>query len=441
MGARVVVLVVSTDFELVRVLSAMLSGDGFSVVACAAPDQARELPRPFQAAGLVMDHPADGNAVSLVAELRAAGVLLAPAPVVFVCELVEDWSAVAALGGRLVTKPASLLDVADLIRLAAPPRPVNAPVVRARPAAPSARRGEAMASARALTRWWASGATGVFIVEGSAEGLALLAQGGPVGQDAVAAIEHALSGGEVTLDRCEIDEPGDRALMARMLWRAARDAVAGESVISLIPVPNGLTKGANGLPLSPEMRRCLERLGGVSVERLAKREQASAVEVSAEFAALRWLGLLGLRDPLAPAIDVEVDTPSRTPGLLMEVVEDTSSPVSRDVPGLLLDRLVRDGIAAVARGDWARADELLFRAHIRAPENAAVSAHLGWARFHNPALRSAQREADGAVLVELALQIDPNCALAWRYSGEMASLRGDMAEAARCFGAALKLLS
>ena len=269
-------------------------------------------------------------------------------------------------------------------------------------------------------------------------GWALLSQGGPVGPDGVEAVEQALQGGEVTLDSCEVDEPGDRALMARLLWRAARDAAGGESVVSFIPTSNGLTRAAGGLPLSPEIRRCLERLGGVTVARLAERERAAVAEVSTDLAALRWLGMLSLRDPQPTAIEVEVDSP--TGGGPTFAAETPTSPGTPD-PTAVVDGLLRDGLAAAGRSAWAQADALFSRARARAPENAVVAAHLGWTRAHNPELPIDARASQGADLVELALQIDADCGLAWRYCGQLASLRGDVDEAARCFEAARKLRS
>ncbi len=436
------VVVVSPDFELGRVLTTLLAGDGCAITACAGAVQALELPESTTALALVIDGRADAEALSLVSELRRRGTLREGAPVVFVCAVVDDWAEIARIRGRLVVRPASLLDVAELLRCAIPTRRADDPL-RSRPP-PTARRGEALANARRLMRWWATRATGVLCVEGRADGWFLLSQGGPVGPDGLAAIDHALAGADVTLDRCEVDEPGDRGALGRRLWSAARDAVAGESVISLIPAQNGLTRAAFGLPLSPETRRCIERLGGVSVERLARRERASVAEVAADFAALRWLGVIGLRDPMTPPVDVDVDTPSEHPvPTEVEVAMDapSPSPQGRQATGIILDRLVRDGIDAVSRADWRRADELLSRARRTAPENPIVAAHLGWARFHNPDIAAARRASEGTDLVELALQIDADCALAWRYCGELATLRGDVALAARCFGTALKLLS
>ena len=44
-------------------------------------------------------------------------------------------------------------------------------------------------------------------------------------------------------------------------------------------------------------------------------------------------------------------------------------------------------------------------------------------------------------LLEAALQLDTECALAWRYCGEMAIARGDLVEATRCLALALRILS
>lgn len=428
-----IVLVVSPDPEPGRLLSDLLVSDCL-VVACAGPVQARAVPRSHPILALVIDGRASPDTVTLVAEIRSSGSLHPAAPIIFFANGTQDSAQIASLGARLMTRPVNLLKVVDLIRAA-----MSGEVASVRVDPPRPRGREAMASARCLTRLWCTRATGVLAVAGHSDGWALLSQGGPVGPDGTSAIRHGLLGYEVTIERCEVDEPGDRVSMAAMLWQAARDASLGQSVGSLIPVPNGLTNGATGLPLTAGTRRCLERLGGVTVERLARRERASLDEVAADLAALRWLGLIALRETSGPTVDVEVDSPSFPSA---EVSEDapTTTP-SPDASGLVLSRLVADAIAAVSRGDWVRADELLTRAHRRVPENAVVTAHLGWARFQNPNLPVALRMQQGAELVELAVEIDPECALAWRYCGELAYSRGDLLEATRCFGVAIRLMT
>lgn len=436
------VLLLSRDLERARLLSELMGAEDCTIAVCASPWDVWQLPPPIHAVALVVQGRPDSDVRALVQDLRACGSLSIDAPVYFLCDGAEDWEQIAALGGRLIAEPVNLLDVAEQLRRALPRAPAGG-VVRARGRI-TARQGAAMASARRLARWWAGRATGVLCVEGWTSGWPLLAQGGLVGDDARQAVEHALLGQEASIEPCEVDEPGDRAALGALLWRAARDAVAGESVASLIPVSTGLTRSAVGLPLSTGTRRCLERLGGVSIGRLARRERADPDEVCADLAALRWLGLLGLRDASAPRQEVSVDLPSATdpPGFTAEISADpgTPTPPSRDAPGQMLDKLVRKGIAAVSASDWGLADALLTRAHRLAPDNATVAAHLGWTRSQNPDLPVPQREVDALDLVERALQIDPACALAWRYCGELASARGDIAEANRCFGHALRLL-
>ena len=176
----------------------------------------------------------------------------------------------------------------------------------------------------------------------------------------------------------------------------------------------------------------------------ADGERIQLPELAADLAALRWLGLVGLADPVAARIEVDADCPTG-PDILVCSDEDPDTaptPVSsgRCALGLALDQLVRDGIAAVSAGDWARADELLTQAHRCAPENANVAAHLGWARSQNPSASPDQRALDGVRMVELALEIDADCALGWRYLGALAAARGDVGEATRCFKVALNLL-
>lgn len=68
-----------------------------------------------------------------------------------------------------------------------------------------------------------------------------------------------------------------------------------------------------------------------------------------------------------------------------------------------------------------------------------VAAHLGWARSQSWDLSAVRRTTEGADLVALALQIDPECAIAWRYCGELATGRGDTQEASRCFAEAVRV--
>lgn len=325
-------------------LGVLLAPDGVEVEACTTAADACRLPPTFKVAALVIDaRLPDGEGTAVVTTLRTRGNLPQAAPVVVLVERADGPARrqIEALGATLRTKPPSLLDIADIIRSALPalpsaasPEPSDAPDSdapiyflpapapgppdpvsrsqkpvplgtrtdsRPRPDAARGRRTWNMANARVLTRLWVRKATGVLRVEGGASpAWVLLSGGGPVGPDGVAAVDEALSGGEIMLDPCEVDEPGDRVALARLVWRAAREAVAGESVLALVPAGNSLTDGAAELPLTAATRRCLLRLGGVSVQGLARREGAPVDDVAVDLAALRWLGLVGLRDPSTP---------------------------------------------------------------------------------------------------------------------------------------------
>ena len=626
----VVILALSVDFELIRVLSALLRGDGCSVAGCAGVEQARELPEPFELVAMVVDGGAVPEALTLVHELRASGSLKPAAPVIFLADDKQRAGDIAAVGAHLLLNPPSLLDLADHLRTALPPpgvasdavetviededesmiyflpspeaepseppsqpsrsggttlhagstelrggparssaeqppRDGGAPEGRAeRPSArPAARRTWNMGNARALTRWWFRKATGVLRVEGpTSSAWVLIARGGPVGPDGVAAVEDALSGGEVSLDPCDVDEVGDRGALARLVWRAAREAVGAENVLSLIPVANGLSEGASELPLTPASRRCLGRFGGgVTVQTLARREGAPVADVAVDLAALRWLGLIALREP---EIEAESDPPSRTHGSRPEPAGDADTrrtrtvqrpaaverPFARDdqrdsvvdpptVPGaarreraddpvtistsslMPLGRLrreveilrtadawtvlglprrspldmvqaaaarmrqryevmdknasaealtlaaeivrqidaaerellsgnagrtepvyettIRHGVAALRARDWSRAHRCFVSARQQMPDSPVAHAYLGWARFNDPALDRAAREEDGAALVELALQFDNNCAIAWFVRGDMLNARGQAGEARQSYSTAIKL--
>lgn len=93
-------------------------------------------------------------------------------------------------------------------------------------------------------------------------------------------------------------------------------------------------------------------------------------------------------------------------------------------PGIA-DQTAAGGVA-LERGDFARADRHFSAARRIAPNDASVLAHLAWARFKNPEMKRPAREEEANELLALALQFDGDCAIAWRYKGEMARARGDM---------------
>jgi tetratricopeptide (TPR) repeat protein len=88
------------------------------------------------------------------------------------------------------------------------------------------------------------------------------------------------------------------------------------------------------------------------------------------------------------------------------------------------------GGMALDRGDFARADRHYSAARRLAPNDAAVLAHLAWARFKNPEHKRPAREEEAIDLLGLAMQLDSESALVWRYKGEIARARGEV-EAAR----------
>ena len=576
------VLIVSPGSEIVRMLSALLEPDGCVVEACLSLADARRLPRSFRAGALMVDvDEAHGDALTLIRELRTAGHLSPAAPVVALTDCKESAlrQSIEAAGAQRMLKPASLLDLIDMIRQARsalpldslPPAPRPDPTVfspqklrgpgraEARP-----RRGLHMGNARALARWWARKATGVLRVEGANSAWVLIARGGLVGPDGVAAVEEALAGGDVAIDPCEVEEVGDRGALARLLWAAALEAVAAEGVIQLTPVANGLTESAVELPLTAASRRCLARLDGVTIGDLARRERAPTTDVTTDFAALRWLGMITLRDGYAPQPAIMVDAPAPKPAPVStpptmrsgdppsrierpfsvgqqpeprardestvdppttpggayavrgaapmpsvpvgmvpvarlrrevevlrtadawtvigiyrrstpEMIEESAdrmkrrylamdqdpNPEARELAAEILrriqaaeiellsgkasrteplfDSVMRQGMAAIAAREWARADRCFTQARQEIPDNPLAVAHLGWARFNNPEQARALREKDGADLVEIALQFDIHCAVAWNLRGEIATARGEVDEARQCFSTALRL--
>ncbi len=97
------------------------------------------------------------------------------------------------------------------------------------------------------------------------------------------------------------------------------------------------------------------------------------------------------------------------------------------------------GGVALERGDFPRADRQYSAARRLAPNDPAVLAHLAWARFKNPELKKPAREEEAGEFIGLALQFDPECAVAWRYKGEMARAHGDLEGARAALQTAAKL--
>lgn len=163
-----------------------------------------------------------------------------------------------------------------------------------------------MAGARRVARWWACRATGVLQLGGNKVGCGLISDGGPVGPDGRALIRSALQGGDVSLSPCGVDGAGDRTWLATLLWGEARGATRASSIGARVPERNELSRVIPGLPLARETERCIDRLGGVAVDRLAAREQAALDVLGADLAALHWLGLIFLRDlPVSESVELE----------------------------------------------------------------------------------------------------------------------------------------
>lgn len=425
------ILVVTTNHELVRLLGDLLAPDGCDVVASPTVTGIRRLGI-ARAAALVVDKPPDGEIVALIQEFRAYAVLRRGAPVVFVGDGGPHVDLVRRVGARHLPHPASLLAVVDAVRagLVAEDPGAEDPGVDGAPPRPGGARSMAV-----LARWWCRRSSGILCLDGWCDGFAMLAEGGPVGEYGLAAVEAALGGAEIELQPCESDEVGDREHLGRLLWRAAIDATVGESVEALVPGANELTVAAGGLPMPAESLRLLGRLAGLSIGELARREGADPARVGRDFAALRWLGMLVLNER-TPTRDLDADLPTK-PGRVVVAPADPTLVEAGD--RTLLSELVSGGVAAVSAGDWVRAEALLARAAELAPRNATLAAHLGWARCWHPGLPPDERVVAGGELIERALELDPECALAWRYRAALAVARGDAREATRCFHIASRI--
>ncbi len=110
----------------------------------------------------------------------------------------------------------------------------------------------------------------------------------------------------MSLSPCGVDGAGDRTWLATLLWGEARGATRASSIGARVPERNELSRVIPGLPLARETERCIDRLGGVAVDRLAAREQAALDVLGADLAALHWLGLIFLRDlPVSESVELE----------------------------------------------------------------------------------------------------------------------------------------
>lgn len=353
------VLIVCPGAEIVRMLTSLVEPEGHQVVACSTAAEAQRLCAQSSVGAVIVEgRLSDGDAAVVVRGLQALGRIGAAAPIMVLAErsdadiqrLVESIPSAV-----LMWKPPSLLDIADRVRRAGMPSVV--PAARLEPMAvrvgavvvpvragflESAATVEVVddedgyedgadadtggsggaafqapyagepsfyvepwnrESTRTLARWWARKATGVVRVDGAAEVALRLSRGGLVGKNLEPRVERALRANSVALDPCDVDDSGDRAVMARLLWRAALDASKGEDASSLIPMLTSLSGSASELPVHAVTRRCLARAAsGGTVDELVRAEDPSWDGVGSEVAALAWMGLVGLehRTKLAP---------------------------------------------------------------------------------------------------------------------------------------------
>ena len=374
------VLIVCSGADIVRMLTSLIEPEGHQVVACSTAAEAQRLCAQISVGAVIVEgRLSDGDAAGVVRGLQALGRIGAAAPIIVLAErsdadiqrLVESIPSAV-----LMWKPPSLLDIVDRVRRAG----VSAVVPAARLEPVAVRLGAVVVPVRAgflesaatvevvddedgyedgadadtgsaggaafqvpysaepsfyvepwnrestrmLARWWARKATGVVRVDGAAEVALRLSRGGLVGKNLESCVERALRANSVALDPCDVDDSGDRAVMARLLWGAAVEAAKakGEDASSLIPMLTSLSGSASELPVHAVTRRCLARAAsGGTVDELVRAEDPSWNGVGSEVAALAWMGLIGLehRTKLAPL--------------------KMSSPVSRaDVVGSLKER-------------------------------------------------------------------------------------------------------
>lgn len=366
------VLIVSPGSEIVRMLSVLLAPDGLSVEACTTAAESEGLPAGYRVTALIVDATLpDGDGIDVVDRLRAEGRVAPDAAVILLADKLDaaSQSRVEALGGQLLRKPVSLLDIVDILRaprptggagtvgtMAAadpdepadaepryylpgtladpPPRAVAAPEARPvpRPEPPRTKRAWSRDGARTVARLWAKRASGVLRVEGANAAFVMIADGGPVGLDSVVALEDAVCGASASWDACDVDDAGDRPTLGRLLWRAALEAASGDTVLPLIPGRNDLSNDAGDLPITAATRRCLGRLGGgLSVQALARREAAPVSDVAVDLAALHWLGFLTLGQPAQEASPPPAAVASETrPAVEVDAIADPPSVTRRE---------------------------------------------------------------------------------------------------------------
>lgn len=210
----------------------------------------------------------------------------------------------AALGvERLLTRPFSMLDVAAMIsnppeRSSLPTPPPAPEPSEARPAAP---RFDATNLGQ-IVRLWARRANGILQMEvGGEPAWVMLAAGGPLDDDGMAAIHAVLGGGEIDFQPCDVEGEGLHAALANLVWQVAWDASVGadaERLANHVPSRNRLSEATETLPLPLTVRTLLRYVSqGVSFGVLVEEHGLEPVGAARGVQALAHLGLLGLAAP------------------------------------------------------------------------------------------------------------------------------------------------
>jgi CheY-like chemotaxis protein len=292
---------------------------------------------------------------------------------------------------RVVTKPVSLLDLADLLReytperwSREPPSPTLSPAepVRRAPTPPPVAHVPpppvAQVAAPPVSR--------------APSPLAPPAQ--VAGVPASVAVRAAMSAGRV------LPPPASsQAAVAQLTTRLRREA------------------------------KLVEEADAWTVLSVPRRSPASLVAKAVERARERY-------GPLARDASPEVSALARK---ILECVESAAEETGLDLALAMEDDGLTEGRVLLERSDWTAADAFFDAARNARPDSAAAMAGLGWARFNNPKLQQLARESDGLALIELALTFDPGQADAWFFLANVALRRGDRAGALTHVSRALRL--
>lgn len=266
---------------------------------------------------------------------------------------------------QVLVKPFSVLDLSQAIRGFS---------LRQHPPAPEPEDASLdIGNVTEIVRLWARHANGTLTIERPPfSAHILLADGGPVGEDAMAALKIALSGGDLEFRPGEVNGVGDAAALGALLWTRAREEVHSSDTDAnrgALVSRNRLTDSAPELPLPEALAQLIPHIGAPStLALLAATAQVGVSDVVADIVALGNLGLVTLQAqrpaprvsgritmPTAP-VEAPAATPTADTGALKRLQREVQLLTDRDPWVVLgiphdasLDLVQRAGERMVAR--------------------------------------------------------------------------------------------